>query len=675
MIKKLLIFAAAAAAGGFPFNVGAEDFPPLPAPAPPTCAQRVFARALAATQEIVKEDDPEYIIQAWIYKSFQNPDVVRAALACPEVADLDDQDTIRFPVVGFMFPNGREIRVNYTTQPKILKQRLLMAGKRGLPGAASERIDATGDWSNTEPAWYGILVVQAGSLDEYVGPDKNNTLSLQYLKDNIDRFYPARHNNVAVWTAGGLVSAPMCTSTTALADDDDIINIAAHRTVGEDEKSFWTGNDFYVAGDASLQWITWAEVTADVVFTALTWGGGAFVVGAAKSARGVRVSKNLIKTMTELVAKSDDVADFIKVAGKMKRVEKELDAAKAVRAAGRADDLRGLETSVQQLRAMEDLVNKSKDVEKFIEQSSRLKAIDRELSVATDAAKIKTLQEETKTLTTGIRELEKLDDVRRYRNIESVHQTRTLETELASLKAEAQAFDKIGDVQKYKEIEAAFADIEKWRKAMKAIKYPQTGNIVARTWRAARALNSGTKVLDKGGKLARAGMSTRSAKIRDWLFHQTLKKTATLAKLESKAGFLYGALKFVGDAYDWSETSVGDYTSNIEFTPLGLLSADNLKEGQENVVNHGMWLMWAGDSVNPADDDAAFLQTADFADKFYQEMAELQDDYMTGKSVRLGALCDVDIYVVRPIIRNPESDSPELYYLIMNDVPWMVRSN
>ena len=76
--------------------------------------------------------------------------------------------------------------------------------------------------------------------------------------------------------------------------------------------------------------------------------------------------------------------------------------------------------------------------------------------------------------------------------------------------------------------------------------------------------------------------------------------------MERQAGLLYAALKFGGDMYDMTETSTGEFTSNIKFTPLGLLSADDLT-GQENVVNHGMWLMWAGDSVSPVDDDAAFF--------------------------------------------------------------------
>ena len=32
--------------------------------------------------------------------------------------------------------------------------------------------------------------------------------------------------------------------------------------------------------------------------------------------------------------------------------------------------------------------------------------------------------------------------------------------------------------------------------------------------------------------------------------------------------------------------------------------------------------------------------------------------------------CNVDIYVVRPVIRNPGTADSALYYLIMNDEPW-----
>ena len=67
-----------------------------------------------------------------------------------------------------------------------------------------------------------------------------------------------------------------------------------------------------------------------------------------------------------------------------------------------------------------------------------------------------------------------------------------------------------------------------------------------------------------------------------------------------------------------------------------------------------------------ADDDAAYLQAMDFAEKFNYVLNEYQDEH--------GQNCNVDIYVVRPIIRidetNPDEAKGELFYLFMNDIPW-----
>ena len=79
-----------------------------------------------------------------------------------------------------------------------------------------------------------------------------------------------------------------------------------------------------------------------------------------------------------------------------------------------------------------------------------------------------------------------------------------------------------------------------------------------------------------------------------------------------------------------------------------------------------MWLMWVGNSTDSADDDAAYLQAMDFASKFYYQLDEFQDEN--------SANCNVDIYVVHPIIRldetNVDNPSGELFYLFMNDIPW-----
>ena len=113
--------------------------------------------------------------------------------------------------------------------------------------------------------------------------------------------------------------------------------------------------------------------------------------------------------------------------------------------------------------------------------------------------------------------------------------------------------------------------------------------------------------------------------------------------------------------YDYTSTSTDQYTNGIEFKPLLLLSADDLA-GQENVVNYGMWILFAGSSTNVSDDDAAYLQAMDFAAKLHEDLLEIQNN--------TNSPCNVDIFVVRPILRNPDTDNADIFYLIMNDTPW-----
>jgi hypothetical protein len=215
----------------------------------------------------------------------------------------------------------------------------------------------------------------------------------------------------------------------------------------------------------------------------------------------------------------------------------------------------------------------------------------------------------------------------------------------------------------------------KYHRELRAFKRPQTGNIVVKNFKrikalrqSAKAAKDGAQMLSKAGRVARSGMSSRSAKITDWLFDATLKHGARLARLESKLGAMYGAVvvvEFLGDMYDKTSSTSTEFSNGIEFKPLGLLSADDL-EGQDNVVNYGMWLLWEGNSTDPADDDAAYLQALDFAEKFDYVLHEYQEEH--------GAKCNIDIYVVRPIIRIDESDpndtKGEMFYLFMNDKPW-----
>ena len=216
------------------------------------------------------------------------------------------------------------------------------------------------------------------------------------------------------------------------------------------------------------------------------------------------------------------------------------------------------------------------------------------------------------------------------------------------------------NVKQFKQMSDTFSKINEYRNTFRNMRglrgTKQTGNIAARAFKAFKATNSGSKKLDKAAKIARSGM--KSGKINDWLFQSTMKNIGALGRAGAATGILYGTIRFIGGMYDWTETSTGDFTNNIDFAPLLLLSADDL-QGQENVINHGMWLMWAGSSISPTDDDAAYLQAMDFATKLHQDLIEYNKQH-----------CNIDIFVVRPIIRNPGTDGTGLYYLIMNDVPW-----
>ena len=300
-----------------------------------TCAQRVFTNALMADAASVDEESSEADIQVWIYNNFQDSEVVKKILECPEVKELDEEDTITVPPVEYQFSGGRKIVVNYETQPKILKQRLLLANKRALPcttdDCVSPAIGVPGDtniWTNTEPAWYGILVVQAGALDNFIGEEKNNTISLRYFEDNFNAIYPKNHNTTKVRQAGGLITLPLCTSVSAFADNGDIVNQAVRKTVGLKDIGEKDTNDYYVAGLANLRWISWAQVAVDVVITVATVGGGTLILGLAKGARATRAAK-LLANDIKILRNMDKVKDYIssvKNLSKNKNLVKELDA-------------------------------------------------------------------------------------------------------------------------------------------------------------------------------------------------------------------------------------------------------------------------------------------------------------------------------------------------------------
>lgn len=522
------------------------------------CATAVFENALAHNASSIDANATEQDVQKWIYATMQNADVLNEVLNCPEFQNIPDDETITFLPITYTFPTGREIVINYETQPKILRQRITLGNKRNLPSSnPNPRVGAPDDdsiWTNTDPAWYAIMVVESGALDNFVGPGKNNTVSLQYIEDNIDTLFPQNGQ---------------CTGKSALTKDNTMINRAMKETVNVEDDT----NDYYVAGDVNLQWISYLEIGLDVAITVATVGAGTAVMGATKAARASRTLKNLTESL-RVLRQADSVRDYIRLGQK---------AAKA---------------------------------------TEELKTIDR----VTDAAKYAEKTKEIENYTKAMRNLENTDD----------------------------------KVKQYKQYSETFSSLNQYRRALRALRPAQRGNIIARAWRTVKAANTGGKQLRSAAKVAKS--SALSGRVRDWLFQSTLSNIGALGKLEQAGGLIYGALNFIGGMYDWTETSTGEFTSGIEFKPLTLLSADDL-QGQENVVNHGMWLMWAGDAYSAADDDAAFLQAMDFANKFHFNLEEVQEE-------QNNHACNVDIFVVRPIIRNPGSENPEMYFLVMNDEPW-----
>ena len=526
------------------------------------CASQVFANALAQSASNVKESDSEEVIQQWIYSVFTDKNTISNVLACSEIASVADNETIAFTPVQYIFPMGREVVVKYETQPKILKQRLSMANKRELPESdPNPRIGTPDDntiWTYTDPAWYAIMVVESGALSNFVGPNKNNTISLKYINDNIDSLYPQNSG---------------CTTKHAFARDSKPINQAVKQTVNIENDS----NDYYVAGDANLAWIGYTEIALDVVITVATMGGGMVLTGITKSARASRALKGLSSALGGL-RKLDTVQDYIK-------------------------------------------------------QSARIAQLTDDIAKLDDAAKIAEKTAELDKLKDSIKTLEQADDVK-----------------------------------KYKEAAETFSDLNKYRKTLKGIKaIKQRGNVIARgvkVAKSAKAAMGGNKLITKGAKLGRA--SKLSTRVGDMLFQSTMANLGRLGKMETIGGAIYGGIQFVGGMmYDFTETSTGDFTNDIEFKPLLLLSADDLQGEQADKINYGMWLMWMGDSTNPADDDAAYLQAMDFAAKFHEDLMDVQNDTNTP--------CNVDIYVAKPILKNPGTADSEIYYLIMNDVPWTTK--
>ncbi|MCQ2568141.1 MAG: hypothetical protein MJ163_00890 [Alphaproteobacteria bacterium] len=673
------------------------------------CATQVFTQALYDEMDDTDESSPEAEIRAWAQTVMFDKDVLEEALDCPELKNITDRlQTVTFTPIYFQFPNGREITINYATQLKVLDQKLLLADKPSLPnGDPNPRLMDANDpakYINTDPAWYAIMVVEHDSLSNFVGPNKNNTLSIKWINDNIDDIYP---------------HGAFCTSKSALANDHYTINQVVHELVDLEKDT----NDYYVAGDVNLEWIMYAEIIGEIALTIVTVGAGEAAMIGLKGARAGRIAAKLAHNATKL-RRFEHVAQYAtkaeKIAATSYRIEKN---SKLVKKAKRYE---------KTLKNIEDAKKAGKDVSKYEKKADKIlkkaKEIDRDIT----PEKLKNaekLQSETETLIKQLPEMEKelqetliknkelltekrktLKEITTKTNSQKIKEYERLQKEMDKIrdskdydmvlnkaknpelqkqadeilkqikdlenaddfKDYAKTYNEVKDLESvddYIKTAETLVDIRKYRANLSAYRQ-QTGNIFTKNLKrikggftAFRTANTGAKTMTKAAKVARAGMSSKTSKIGDWLIDSTLKHGGRIARFERDLGGLYGAVLFLGDLYDRTSNTSQQYSNGIEFKPLCLLSADDL-EGQENEVNYGMWLMWTGNSTDSVDDDAAYLQAMDFAEKFNYVLNEYQDEH--------GKNCNVDIYVVRPIIRldetNPDETTGELFCLFMNDI-------
>ncbi len=682
---------------------------------PTPCATKVFADALYDRVDEVDPDTPEAEVRAWAKTVMFDADVLEDVLDCPEIKSVDNKTTIVFTPIVFEFETGRTITINYTTQPKVLEQKLSLAKKPSLPnGDPNPRLMDDNDpakYINTDPAWYAIMVVEHDSLSNFVGENKNNTLSIKWLDDNIDDVYPKGFH---------------CTSKSALAFSSDTINQVVRKIADIENDS----NEYYVAGDVNLEWIMYAEVAADIILTVVTFGAGEAALLGLKGARagktGIRLAKNMrrLEKSVHVQKYADMMRKIAQTSEKIAKAEKNVkNAARYEKALKRAEEARsmGMDATKYEKQA-EKIFQNAKKIDPDITRDTlknadklkdNVKELEKEAEVLnkeveqTLKANKELLEKNKKALNEARKnadpksvadydkkfdELQKLYDLRKnpseLKNAKAIAENEKNIQRIAELEKTLKDYEtasSLGDygklkreindlesVDKYIDAEKQLTAILKYRNELRAFKRPQTGNIFTKNLKRIRpalksfkAGNKGADVLAKANKAARAGMSSRSAKFSTWLFDATLKHGARLARFERDAGLLYGAVSFLGDMYDKTSSTSQEYSNGIEFKPLCLLSADDL-EGQDNEVNYGMWLMWEGNSTDPADDDAAYLQAMDFAAKFHYVLEDYQQEH--------GKNCDVDIYVVRPIIRIDESDpenlTGEMFYLFMNDIPW-----
>lgn len=178
------------------------------------------------------------------------------------------------------------------------------------------RIEGDPNYKSVVP-WYGILVVKKGSLDKYAAAE-TPVISTEYMKNNRNVFYPDNSSD----TIG-----KGCTYHNHMANDNDVINRAAHITRNEKD-SFWTGNDYYVFDGSDVYW-GWATIAGEVALAILTFGISAEVSAAAAATKAAASAKNVVTAAqtarkAKLLTESANIANKSRLLADATRVTKDV---------------------------------------------------------------------------------------------------------------------------------------------------------------------------------------------------------------------------------------------------------------------------------------------------------------------------------------------------------------
>lgn len=391
--------------------------------------------------------------------------------------------------------------------------------------------------------WYGILVVKKGSLDD-VYKSKTPFISPSYMKQHKDKYFPANSGRALGLTKG-------CTHGNHMANDNDVINRAAHKTMDEPE-SFFKGNDYYVYDGEDVYWGTVVAV-GEIALMLVTLGASAEVEAGLTGAKTAKDIKDI-----GAVVKSVDV---------VRNTKKVQDAAKAARGLTRASTAADKRAVIAQLKAA------------GIEVSNRA----------------------------GYLQLNKIGQI-------------------------------LGAANQNTGWVSALVRGNKWRMLKNGAKNigPTTQKIFGPGATLGRSL--GVAALTAGGVAAANSLS------------------------ESAHNLFVAFLKANG--YSTSSMSISDDPKykDLKFNSFGLLSADDI-EDHENDISHGTWIQFdkigevnSGSATAPGD---AEKEAAAFAEAFASDVREFN---------RETPLCDIDVYVVQPVVGDPlKKGKKDIYYLLYTD--------